>query len=96
MHTVLTWLEYVGEVCSHAAAALSLLKVNTLIKRQFSTTSLPCSWLPANFKFVSFSKVADIDFKTPSQNKKRLLEMNPALVSQRESHLRLCHLQTVI
>ena len=43
------------------------------IKRQFSATSLPCSWLPANFKFVLFSTVADIDFKTSTQKRKMTL-----------------------
>ena len=65
-----TCMAGVGEVCSHVAAVLFAAEGNTLIKRQFSATSLPCSWLPANFKFVSFSKVADIDFKTPSQKRK--------------------------
>jgi len=63
----------VGEVCSHVAAVLFAAEGNTLIKRQFSATSLPCSWLPANFKFVSFSTVADVDFKTPTQKRKMIL-----------------------
>ena len=65
-----TCMAEVGEVCSHVAAVLFAVDGNTLIKRQFSATSLPCSWLPAKFKFVSFSKVADIDFKTPNQKRK--------------------------
>jgi len=63
----------VREVCSHVAAVLFAAEGNTLIKRQFSATSLPYSWLPANFKFVSFSMVADIDFKTPTQKRKMAL-----------------------
>ena len=65
-----TCMAGVGEVCSHVAAVLFAAESNTLIKRQFSATSLPCSWLPAKFKFVSFSKVADIDFKTLNQKRK--------------------------
>ena len=65
-----TCMAGVGEVCSHVAAVLFAAEGNTLIKRQFSVTSLPCSWLPAKFKFVSFSKVADIDFITPNQKRK--------------------------
>ena len=58
-----------GEACSHVAAVLFTAEANTQTKRQFSCTSLPCSWLPTSFQFVNFSKVAEIDFKTPSMKK---------------------------
>ena len=32
--------------------------------------SLPCSWLPTSFQFVNFSKVAEMDFKTPTMKRK--------------------------
>ena len=59
-----------GEACSHVAAVLFTAEANTQTKRQFSSTSLPCSWLPTSFQFVNFSKVAEIDFKTPSMKRK--------------------------
>ena len=59
-----TCMAGVGQMCSHVMVVLFAAEGNTLIKRQFSAISLPCSWLPANFKFI---KVADIDFKTPIQ-----------------------------
>ena len=68
-----TCMAGVGEVCSHVAAVLFVFQGNTLIKQQFSATSLLCSWLHVSFKFVSFSKVADIDFKTPNQKRKVVL-----------------------
>ena len=59
-----------GEACSHVAAVLFTAEANTQSKQQFSSTSLPCSWLPTSFQFVNFSKVAEIDFKTPSMKRK--------------------------
>ena len=53
-----------GEACSHVAAVLFAAEANTQTKQQFSSASLPCSWLPTSFQFVNFSKVAEMDFKT--------------------------------
>ena len=54
-----------GEACAHIGALLFTAEANTMIKRQHSCTSLPCSWLPPSHQFVSATKIADIDFKTP-------------------------------
>ena len=42
-----------GEACSHVAAVLFAAEANTQPKQQFSSTSLPCSWLPTSFQFVN-------------------------------------------
>jgi len=62
-----TCMAGLGEACSHIAAVLFTAEANAQTKHQLSSTSLPCSWLPASYQFVSFSKVANIDFTTPSQ-----------------------------
>ena len=54
-----------GEACAHIGALLFTAEANTMIKRQHSCTSLPCSWLPPSHQFVSATKIADMDFKTP-------------------------------
>ena len=54
-----------GEACAHIGALLFTAEANTMIKRQHSCTSLPCSWLPPNHQFVTATKIADMDFKTP-------------------------------
>ena len=59
----------VGKACSHVAALLFVLEGNTLLKQQFSCTSLPCSWLPASFHSVSFAEMSKIDFTTPKKKK---------------------------
>ena len=59
-----------GEGCSHVAAVHFTAEANTQTKQQFSSTSLPCSWLPTSFQFVNFSKVAEMDFKTPTMKRK--------------------------
>ena len=63
-----------GEACSHVAAVLFVAEANTQTKQQFSSTSLPCSWLPTSFQFVSFSRVAEIDLKTPNTERKLSLQ----------------------
>ena len=65
-----TCMAGVGEACSHVAALLFVLEGNTLLKQQFSCTSLPCSWLPASFRSVLFAEMSKIDFTTPSQKRK--------------------------
>ena len=67
-----TCMAGLGEACSHVAALLFTADANTKIKAGFSTTSLPCSWLPKSFQFVPYIEVKYMDFKTP--NLKRKLE----------------------
>ena len=59
-----------GEVCSHVAAVLFAAEANSLTKLQFSSTSLPCSWLPPTFRSVNFSEINGIDFSTPQHKRK--------------------------
>jgi len=54
-----------GEACSHVAAILFTADANT-IKAEFSTTSLPCSWLQKLLQFVPYVQVKDMDFRTPN------------------------------
>ena len=60
-----------GEACMFTCSCSAFTaEANTQSKQQFSSTSLPCSWLPTSFQFVNFSKVAEVDFKTPSMKRK--------------------------
>ena len=61
-----------GKACAHIGALLFTAKANTMIKRQHSCTSLPCSWL---HQFVSAAKIADMDFKT-SKSKRQELQLS--------------------
>jgi len=45
-------------------------EANSITKLQFSSTSLPCSWLPPTFQSVKFSEINAIDFSTPQHNRK--------------------------
>ena len=65
-----TCMAGLGEACSHVAAVLFAAKTNTLTKRQFSLTSLPCSWLPPTFRSVKFDEICNIDFETPQVKRK--------------------------
>ena len=47
--TCMAWL---GGACSHVAAVLFAAEANSITKRQFSSTSLPCSWLPPTFRAI--------------------------------------------
>ena len=60
-----TCMAGLGEICSHVAAVLFTAEANTRTKAGFSSTSLPCSWLPKSFQFVPYVQVKDMDFKTP-------------------------------
>ena len=71
-----TCMAGLGEACSHIAALLFAVETNTQLKSQFSSTSLPCSWLPPSFRSVPFAEIANIDFTTPAQKRKQLLETN--------------------
>jgi len=59
-----------GEACSHIAAVLFAAQINTETKHQFTSTSLPCSWLPPSFRTVKFDEISSIDFATPHQKRK--------------------------
>ena len=65
-----TCMAGLGEACSHVAAVLFAAQTNTLTKRQFSSTSLPCSWLPPSFRSVKFDEISNIDFTTPQSKRK--------------------------
>ena len=62
-----------GEACSHVAAVLFAAEANSVTKLQFSSTSLPCSWLPSTFQSVKFSEINGIDFSTPQLKRKLLI-----------------------
>ena len=61
-----------GEACAHIGALLLTAEANTMIKHQHSCTSLPCSWLPPSHQFVSATKIADMDFKTPKSKQQEI------------------------
>ena len=61
-----------GEACSRIAAVLFTIEGNTQVKKRFTCTSLPCSWLPPSFRAVPFAKLADMDFLTPLQKRKMI------------------------
>jgi len=65
-----TCMAGLGEACSHAAAVLFAAEANALTKSQFSSTSLPCSWLPPTFRSVKISEINAIDFATPQHKRK--------------------------
>lgn len=47
-----TCMAGLGEACSHIAAVLFTAETNTCAKSQFSSTSLPRSWLPPSFQSI--------------------------------------------
>ena len=49
-----------------------MLEDNTKYQKSFSSTSLPCSWLPPSFRNVPFSQLADINFATPQVKRKKI------------------------
>ena len=61
-----------GEACDHIGALLFTAEANTMIKRQYSCTSLPFSWLPPSHQFVSAAKIADMDFQTSKSKRQEL------------------------
>ena len=60
-----------GEACSHIAALLFTVEANTPVKKRTACTSLPCSWLPPTFRSVPYAQLADIDFSTLQQKRKK-------------------------
>ena len=65
-----TCMAELGEACSHVAAVLFAAEANSITKRQFTSTSLPCSWLPPTFRTVKFGEIRSIDFSTPQHKRK--------------------------
>jgi len=66
-----TCMAGLGEACSHIASVLFAAQTNTETKSQFSSTSLPCSWLPPTFRSVKFDEISNIDFATPQHKRKQ-------------------------
>lgn len=66
-----TCMAGIGEACSHIAALLFSAEANTQAKQQFSSTSLPCSWIPPSYRSVDFSEISRIDFTTPKQKRQQ-------------------------
>ena len=70
-----------GEACAHIGALLFTAEANTMIKHQYSCTSLPCSWLPPSHKFVSATKIADMDFKTPKSKRQEIQHLSESVAA---------------
>ena len=66
-----TCMAGLGVACSHIAALLFTVEANTEVKKRTACTSLPCSWLPPTFRSVPYAQLADIDFSTPQQKRKK-------------------------
>lgn len=65
-----TCMAGLGEACSHVAAVLFAAEANSIMKWQFTLTSLQCSWLPSTFRSVKFAEIKAIDFSTPQHKRK--------------------------
>ena len=65
-----TCMAGLGETCSHIAAVLFTAEGNTRVKSQFSSTSLPCSWLLPSFRSIEYTPISEIDFSTPKHKQK--------------------------
>ena len=57
-----------GEACSHIAALLFAVDANTLMRKNTSCTSGPCSWLLPGCKKVEYALISDIDFHLQGKN----------------------------
>lgn len=66
-----TCMAGLGEACFHMAAILITLDANTRTKLSTCCTSLPCSWLPPTLSNVPYRQIADIDFSTPAQKRRK-------------------------
>ena len=60
------------EACSHIAAVLFTIEGNTQAKKRYKCTSFLCSWHPPSFRAIPFAKLADIDFSTLLQKRKKI------------------------
>ena len=83
-----TCMAGLGEACSHITAVLFAAEANTLTKRQLTSTSLPCSWLPPTFRNVKFDEICNIDFTTP-QHKWKSSDNGEQSVSCKKSKLEI-------
>ena len=68
-----TCMAGLGEVCSeslcsHVAAILFTIDANAQLKNNTASTSLPCSWLPPTFQYVTYSEIVDIWVFFPYQH----------------------------
>ena len=61
--------------CSHVAALLFTMEINTRLLNNTSCTSLAYSWLPVMQK-VDYSPIAKIDFSSPKSKMKKLSSCN--------------------
>lgn len=67
------WLTFRGDgevLCAHCTCIAGFGEASAITKHQFSSTSLPCSWLPPTFRSVEFAEVHKTDFTTPQQKRK--------------------------
>ena len=65
-----TCMAGLGEACSHVSALLFAVQSN------LSCTSKLCSWLPPSHASVEYAPIADIDFISPQQKRRKLLGTN--------------------
>ena len=66
------------EACSHIAAVLFALDVNTQVKKSISCTSMPCIWIPPSCRSITYAPIAKIDFKQKRKSS------DPSLVKEEE------------
>ena len=59
-----------GEACPHISAIFFVLDASTQVRKILSCTSVPCLWLPPNFKNDPFAQITDINFSVPTNKKK--------------------------
>ena len=59
-----------GETCSHIAALLFTVEANTQVKQRIAYLSAMLV-ASSNFRSVSYAQLADIDFSTPQQKRKK-------------------------
>ena len=60
-----------GEACSHIAALLFAVEAHTKAWESTACTSAACSWLPPTLQNVEYAQVKDIDFSSPSAERKK-------------------------
>ena len=82
-----TCMAGLGEACSHIASVLFAAEANTHVKSQFSSTSLPCSWLPPSFKSIGYAPISEIDFSTHKQKGKVLNQEKKTCTSAKRNFL---------
>ncbi len=50
-----------------------MLDANSQAKKSLSCTSIPCYWLPPNFRSVPFARISDIDFTAPEKKRQKII-----------------------